>query len=130
MIPVIIGIGILGFSKMFYDPLFIPEILDILKEIDPETKGNEELASGLFMASISVTTFIGSILGGYLSDDFGFDRGMAIYAMIMLAYFVVFAFGRKYKVKKVEVSMDLIMSEDQVSFDQVLLENEQNNSRV
>ena len=122
LISVIIGIGILGFSQMFYVPLFIPEILDVLKEIDPETKGNDEMASGLFMAGLSVTQFIGQILGGFLCDLYGFSRGMAIYAMFMIASIVIYALWRKFPEKKVEVAIDMVMSQEQVSYDQVSYE--------
>jgi len=97
LIVVAIGMGVLGFAQMFYVATLIPEILDILKEIDPDAKGNEEMACGLFNASVAGTEFLGTVLGGVLSDKFGFSRGMAIYAVALTGYLIVFGVCRRYK---------------------------------
>lgn len=96
LVPVVIGMGIMGFSQMFYTAALIPEFLDIFREIDPYAQGSEELACGLFNASMAGTEFLGAILGGILPDLFGFSRGMAIYAMVLLGYLVIYAVLRKY----------------------------------
>ena len=95
-----IGMVILGVSQMIYVPILIPEFIEIFNEIDPLAKGNDEMACGLFNASISATQFIGSILGGYLSELCGFNRGMAIYAMVLFAFLIIFGFCRKVNIDK------------------------------
>ena len=102
LIVVSIGMGILGCSQMFYVPIFIPEILDILKEIDGKAKGNEEMASALFIAGIGGISFMGSIMGGFLSDECGFDRGMTIYALFSLGIIGIYTGMRKSTYKLTE----------------------------
>ena len=116
LIVVAIGMGVLGFAQMFYVATLIPEILDILREIDPDAKGNEEMACGLFNASVAATEFLGAILGGVLSDEFGFSRGMAIYALVLTGYLVVFAVFRSYK--------KTIVRDDEVNVTEHLIEKE------
>lgn len=122
LIVVTIGMGILGFAQMFYTATLIPEIIDILKNIDENAEGNEEMACGLFNASVAGTEFLGAILGGVLTDNLGFSRGMAIYAMVLLGYLIFFAFARKYpkeikgvsdeQEKRMEISQKLIENLD------------------
>ena len=107
---VTIGMGVLGFAQMFYTATLIPEYIEIFREIDPTAKGSEEMACGLFNASVAGTEFIGAILGGILSDDFGFSRGMAIYAMVLLGYLIFFAVVRQYGKEKKEVEERMIDS--------------------
>ena len=95
LITVSFGMGVLGFAQMFYTAILIPEYIEIFREIDPMASGSEELACGLFNASVAGTEFIGVILGGVLSDVFEFSRGMAIYAMYLLGVIVIFALFRK-----------------------------------
>lgn len=114
LISVVIGISILGCSQMFYIPLIIPEILDILNEIDSTAKGNEEMASAFFMSTISATSFIGSILGGFLCDIFGFERAMTIYAMFLLCYLVLYGVLRKSERKIKEEKGDTIIDSEKL----------------
>lgn len=104
---VAIGMGILGFSQMFYTATLIPEFIDILKTIDENAEGNEEMACGLFNASVAGTEFIGAILGGILTDNLGFSRGMAVYAMVLLGYLIFFLFMRKYPKEKIEFDISI-----------------------
>ena len=97
LIVVCVGMGILGFSQMCYIFVLIPDYLDIFKEIDPNAQGSPELATGLFNASVALSEFLGAILGGVLSDYFGFSRGMAIYAIFLFGFIIIFAIFRKYK---------------------------------
>ena len=99
LITVTIGMGVLGFAQMFYTATLIPEFIEILKEIDSNAIGNEELACGLFNASLALTEFIGAILGGVLSDEFGFSRGMTVYAIFLFGFLIIYAIFRKYKTK-------------------------------
>ena len=92
---VCIGMAILGFSQMFYISTLIAEYLDIFQEIDPQSIGKNELASGIFNASIALSEYLGAVLGGVLSDYYGFSRGMSIYAIILLGFIVIFAIFRK-----------------------------------
>lgn len=93
---VAIGMGLIGFAQMFYTATLIPEFLDLLKEMDPNAKGSDEMACGLFNASVATTEFFGNILGGILSDNFGFSRGMALYSLVLCAVLLAFAILRKY----------------------------------
>ena len=95
LITVTVGMGFLGCSQMLYVPIFIPEIIDILKEMDGKRKGNEEMASSLFIASLGGISFLGTVLGGFLSDEFGFARGMTIYAFFLFGYLIFYGFVRK-----------------------------------
>ena len=100
LITVAIGMGINGMSQMLFVPICIPEFLDILNEIDPNAKGNEEMACGLFNAAVSITLFLGSIVGGFLAEKCGFKRGMAIYGIFLIGFLILYGFGRKFKNKK------------------------------
>lgn len=104
---VAIGMGILGFSQMFYTATLIPEFIDILRTIDENAEGNEEMACGLFNASVAGTEFIGAILGGILTDNLGFSRGMSVYAMVLLGYLIFFLFMRKYPKEKIEFDISI-----------------------
>ena len=110
---VTIGMGVLGFAQMFYTATLIPEFIEIFREIDPNARGTEEMACGLFNASVAATEFLGAILGGVLSDKLGFSRGMSIYAMILLVYLFFFGLLRHHnKAEKKENEEKLIQSEN------------------
>ena len=128
-----IGMGVLGFAQMFYTATLIPEYLDIFREMDPNASGSEELACGLFNASVAGTEFIGVILGGVLSDNFGFSRGMAIYAMYLLAVLVIFALFRK--VSKTTTSMVMVetvepLMESQFNIDSLVCDGSKKSTNV
>lgn len=88
---VTLGVSLMGFSQMLYLPIVIPQFIEIFNEIDGDAVGNNELAATLFTASLSATFFCGFIVGGVLIDNFGFSRGMTIYAMISLACTLIYA---------------------------------------
>ena len=92
-----VAMVVLGFSQMFYVPILIPEFIEILRDIDPNAEGNEEMAASLYIVSLSICVFIGQFFGGFLVDYCGFNRGMTIYAMILLCFLIIYAFFRKYK---------------------------------
>lgn len=104
---VTVGILILGASQMFYIPIIIPEFIEIFNEIDPKARGKEEMASGFFSAGLSVTLLLGSILGGILTDCFGFDRGMSIYALFIFGYLITYWKYRENKKNNLDFEMEM-----------------------
>ena len=115
LITVSFGMGVLGFAQMCYIATLIPEYLDIFREIDPNARGSEELACGLFNASIAGTEFIGDILGGVLSDNFGFSRGMTIYAMFLLGVLIIFAVFRKVSKTMISIVETIVPFQQELS---------------
>jgi MFS family permease len=88
---------VLGFSQMIYIPILIPEICEIMKKNDQSSKGKKEMACCLFSFALALTQIFGSIIGGVLGDKFGFERGMAIYAVVLFGYLGFFAVFSKQK---------------------------------
>lgn len=87
---VTLGTVILGCSQMLYLPMVIPEFIEIFNEIDREATGNDDLAATLFSASLSATFFFGFIVGGLLTDYFGFRRGMTVYGIFALVCTIIY----------------------------------------
>ena len=102
---VALGMILLGISQMLYIPIIIPEFLGILNEIEPNAKGKKELATGIFNAGIAVTQTTSTVLGGFLSEKFGFGRGLTIYAIWLMGYTWIYAMlsGKKEMGEKLEI---------------------------
>lgn len=102
---VTLGMILLGISQMLYIPIIIPEFLGILNEIEPNAKGKKELATGIFNAGIAVTQTTSTVLGGFLSEKFGFGRGLTIYALWLIGYIGIYAMlsGKKEMRKTLEI---------------------------
>ena len=90
---------------MLYIPIIIPEFLGILNEIEPNAKGKKELATGIFNAGIAITQTTSTVLGGFLSEEFGFGRGLTLYAIWLMGYTGVYVMlsGNKEMRKKMEI---------------------------
>lgn len=97
---VALGILLLGSAQMFYFPFIIPEFMNILHESYPNVTGIEEMSSGMFSAGISITILFGSILGGVLTDFYGFRRGITLYAFGLFFYLFIFWKFRDSKTRK------------------------------
>lgn len=95
LIVVCIGMILLGISQMLYIPIIIPEFLGILKEIEPNAKGKKELATGIFNAGMSITQTASTVIGGFLCENFGFSRGLTLYAMCVGGYTGIYAVYKK-----------------------------------
>ena len=95
LIVVCIGMILLGISQMLYIPIIIPEFLGILNEIEPNSKGKKELATGMFNAGMSITQTVSTVFGGFLCEKFGFARGLTLYAMGVGGYTGIYAVYRK-----------------------------------
>ena len=100
-----LGMILLGISQMLYIPIIIPEFLGILNEIEPNAKGKKELATGIFNAGIAITQTTSTVLGGFLSEEFGFGRGLTLYAIWLMGYTGVYVMlsGNKEMRKKMEI---------------------------
>lgn len=99
------GMIVLGISQMLYIPIIIPEFLGILHEIEPNAKGKKELATGIYNAGLAITQTISTVLGGFLSEEFGFGRGLSIYAIWLMGYTGVYALlsGKKENRRTLEI---------------------------
>lgn len=88
------GMGLLGFAQVFYTTPIIPEFIDILTKIFGKKESINEMACGMFNASIALAEFLGPLTGGILTDYFGFERALTCYALALLCYLVFFAIFR------------------------------------
>ena len=92
---VLIGLGtfISGIVGAFSLVPFVSESITILHSIFPDKKRHllDNMASGLFTAAISLAEFHGPILGGFLTQNFGFSDGCLIYSVVVFLFFIVFA---------------------------------------
>lgn len=70
----------------------ISEFISILETIFPDTSKHliDNMASGVFTAAISCAEFIGPILGGILSDFYGFSMNCLIYGVIVFFFLIMY----------------------------------------
>ena len=95
LVLVLIGMGtfVSGFVCAFSLVPFVSESISILHSIFPEKKSEvlDNMASGFFTAAISLAEFHGPLLGGYLSENFGFSKGCLFYAIGVFVFFIIHA---------------------------------------
>jgi len=96
---VIMGIGlfIVGLTcSMTMIPNF-SENISILKKIFPRHEEDVliNMSSGIFTAAISLAEFQGPIIGGILSDFFGFSKCCLLYSFAVMIFFLLFTFHFK-----------------------------------
>lgn len=100
--PIAFGMLILGVSNSFTNIPDIPENIEFLKEIfrDEEDSLISDMASGIYITSISFAEFYGPILGGVLNDVISFNHSMFFYAGIVLVFLFYYLFFRKSELKR------------------------------
>ena len=88
---VCVGMTFFGISQVFYNATIIPEFIDILIDIYGSKKVINDMGSGMYNAGLAVSEFCGPLLGGILSDLFGFSRGLTVYSFLLGFYLVIYA---------------------------------------
>lgn len=75
----------------------ISETISILKKLFPEYSEDNfiHMASGFFSAGFFLAEFEGVLLGGILSDYFGFSYCCLTYSFLLLIFFLLFCFNYK-----------------------------------
>ncbi len=91
------GLFIAGIVDAFSLIPNISENIAILHKIFPNKKKSslDNMASGMFTAAISLAEFYGPILGGFLSDLYGFSKCCLIYSFVVFIFFIIYAFDGK-----------------------------------
>ena len=97
MILMAVGLFIVGLTcSLTMIPNFSQNI-SILRKLYPNA--HEELlvamSSGFFTAAISLAEFQGPIVGGILSDLFGFSKGCLLFSLGVFSFFLLFTFHAK-----------------------------------
>lgn len=94
LVFITIGIFFLGVVAGFSLIPNISENLFILQKIFPNKAQNlkDNMASGIFGAAIALSEFHGPIIGGFLSDNYGFSKSCLIYSLFVLLFFILYAF--------------------------------------
>lgn len=94
LVLITIGLFFLGVVSGFSLIPNISENLFILQKIFPNKAQNlkDNMASGIFGAAIALAEFHGPIIGGLLSDNYGFSKSCLIYSLFVLLFFIFYAF--------------------------------------
>ena len=98
-ISIIIGFLLMGVGSV---PVFIPGLVMLSKNIKTIDESIDEMsandiASAINNLCLDLGNFVGPILGGYLSDSFGFQLCCIIVTAIVIAYsaiFILFFFSK------------------------------------
>jgi len=91
------GLFLIGIVNAFSLIPSISEFISILERIFPDANKNliDNMASGIFTAAISSAEFIGPILGGILSDLYGFSMNCLIYAVVVMVFLIIYGWDGK-----------------------------------
>lgn len=88
---VCVGMTILGFAATLTVLPIIPEFISLCEEIYQNEKiAVGDLSSGMFDSSYLVGGLFGPIMGGYFTDFFGFPHACSLFAIIFIAYLLVY----------------------------------------
>ena len=92
-----IGLFIVGLTSASTMIPNFSENISILKKIFPNNQEDDliNMSSGIFTAAISLAEFQGPIIGGILSDYFGFSYCCLIFSLAVLLFFLLFCFHFK-----------------------------------
>lgn len=114
-----VGMAFFGLSQVFYNATIIPEFIDILIDIYGFRRGINEMGSGIYNAGMAFAEFCGPLLGGILADYLGFSRGLAVYAIFLCFYLLVYAvfIKRPPRILEMEKKMD---SESKIEKEDIL----------
>ena len=102
LVIIIIGFFIMGIGSV---PVFIPALVLLAKNIKKIDKSIDEMsvndiASAINNLFIELGNFVGPILGGYLTDNFGFKLCCYIVSAIVIIYSAIFILFFLSKIKK------------------------------
>ena len=102
LLIIIIGFFIMGIGSV---PVFIPALVLLAKNIKKIDKSIDEMsvndiASAINNLFIELGNFVGPILGGYLTDNFGFKLCCYIVSAIVIIYSAIFILFFLGKIKK------------------------------
>jgi MFS family permease len=95
----IMGLCLLGLSTFFSNIPCIPELIDICRESHPsgDIAIIRDFSSGIFNCFWGLSEFIGPLLGGTLSQNFGVKIAMEIYISVVLGVLLFYViFGKGY----------------------------------
>ena len=101
IISIIIGLMLIGGGG---PTLYVPGLIvltntvkKIYRDIDENTAN--DVSSSINNLSISIGDFIGPVLGGFLSSNFGFKYSCIIVSLILFIYFLIFVFYNYNNIK-------------------------------
>ena len=96
------GMILLGLSNSFTNIPDIPENISFLMEIFPKEEESliSDMASGIYITSISFAQFLGPILGGIFVDLINFHYSMILYGAIVFVYFFYYLWFMKRSLRE------------------------------
>ena len=130
IISIIIGLCLIGTGG---PPVYVPGLIalcKIIKNINNNIDENtaNDISSAINNLSISIGDFLGPILGGFFTTNFGFKRCCIIISLTMLSFFLIFTFYF-YKNIKEDINTNLFTSKKLVKNDKEMkIKDKLNNS--